>query len=711
MINSHIPILKSFDELKFNLGKKTLIDFLKGNPNATIDRNNLEDLNSYGCMFKLDEEEIEFILDQLIKKVFIQIQEIRGGYKVLVRTLLGAKEIYQKKFTPKEFSSKNQIKTKFQENTKISETDKKIFQAFNFYLNTYNDEQKKAIISKSNSILCIAGAGSGKTTVLTKRIEFLIKFQSQNPKKILAITFTKKAKQEMQKRLNELGITQVLVETFNSFSERVLRKRGELLYGNNKVRVANYKDKIQLVNQTLNNLGIKFEMFYDDYFNKRQLKEKTKDELFFVFVNDIFSIIDFYKNLETDIKPFYELEAKSTQKRVAKIMHDVAKFVRQNIKTNNLRDFTDQILDTLNLYRKHSDVIPEFEHILIDEYQDLNQIQYELIKILKPKNIFAVGDPRQAIYGWRGSDIKFILDFPEHFKETEIISLKTNYRSKKNIISLFNNTINSMGLIDLKSAKTEDGEIHLIEQTSEMIERIFITEAIKNSTNKRNEIFILARTNRILNNYADHFNQQGIKFLIKSEEEYNNKREPSEDEVVLSTVHSIKGMEANEVYLVSANNLSFPNKVTDNFVISLVKEDNDYNKEAEELRLFYVALSRAKEKLVITYTGNYSKFITKEMLNLLQFKSKNKSLFDYAKIKENLDTSNPSVIKSMLKDWRVQKSNDFGGLPAYMIISNKSIDELAQHMPTSKISLQQINGLGDIKIAKYGDEILKIING
>jgi len=190
-----------------------------------------------------------------------------------------------------------------------------------------------------------------------------------------------------------------------------------------------------------------------------------------------------------------------------------------------------------------------------------------LLKCFKYENIFAVGDPRQAIYGWRGSEISYILDFPKIFtpedtSKTQVIGLEMNYRSNSAIVDFFNSSIKSLGLADLKSGMIEENselgletgekvkvvpKVFLIEQDSELLERRFVLEAIKNSKNPRNEIFVLARTNRVLSEFAKFFKQNGVFFTIKSEEEYKT-GEPQTGEVVLATVHSIKGMEAKEVF-------------------------------------------------------------------------------------------------------------------------------------------------------------------
>jgi superfamily I DNA/RNA helicase len=662
----------------------------------------------------IDRQTIFALIEDLIKHKFLEINTVGTGFQVVKRTSLGVKEVFAKHHIPKlEESNTGKIsKFKFEfPESKISETDKKLFSAFGFFLDKFNPKQKKTIITQAKNVLCIAGAGSGKTTVLTKRIEFLTKFKGVSADKVLAITFTRKAKQEMESRLYELGIDNICVETFNSYCEKKLKQYGDRIYDKH-VKVIEYKNKISLVSAALKKLGKSFDTFYDDYFNKRQLREKSRDELFFIFVNDVFSVIDYYKNIEQKIIPFYENTSKPIEKRVAQIIHDVACDVEKNLKLNGVRDFSDQVIDCLRLFRQFPDLIPEYEHVLVDEFQDVNLIQNEFIKLLNSKNLFVVGDPRQAIYGWRGSEIKFILDFPKTFKETEVIFLETNYRSEKNIVSIANQSIKEFGLPDMKAHNDTDKQnIYLIEQDNERLEKTFVIGAIKSSKNPRNEIFVLARTNRVLENYAQDFKKAGVPYTIKSEEEYKS-GEPKENEIVLATIHSIKGMEAKEVYIVSCNSLSFPNKVVDNFVFSMVKQGDDYDKLSEELRLFYVAITRAKEKLVISYTGHPSKFITDEMKTNIIIKQKNKNLFDFGSkyTPKNLDTGNNAVLLNMLKDFRADKARE-SGLPAYMIISNQALEDLAKIKPSNKAEMMSARGMGSMKVAKYGDAILKVING
>lgn len=704
----HIPLLRAFDELPFLIGKKTFVDLIKGNPNPTIERNSLDELNCYGCLFKYDVSMIFSLLRQLISQNYIE-EIITSGFPVIRRTSKGVEELKNPSFKFQKNNENLKDYTLYHSLSPepITQEDKEVFAQLDFFLHSYNDEQKKAIVSSKKNILCIAGAGTGKTTVLVKRIDFLKKLQSVQEKSILAITFTRKAKEEMKSRLQSLGIYSVEVETFNSFSEKLLKRYEHLVYSQ-ETKVMTFKDKISVVRYAMEQLSVSFESIIEEYFSKKQLREKSKEELFLTFVHDIFSMLDHYKNSQKSITQFYEKETNPKKKRIAKLIYHIIIFSKQELENRGLRDFTDQINHLLEFFKKNINTIPFYNHILVDEFQDLNSMQLELLQILKPSNIFCVGDPRQAIYGWRGSQIQYILDFPKLFSNTQVLSLTKNYRSSSQLISFFNQTITSLNLPNLEvgeNAFIDSKELFVVEQDSEMLERIFVVEAIKNSQTPYSEIFVLARTNKLIEQFSDEFSKQKIPFAIKSEEEY--KQTPVENAITLATIHSIKGMEATEVYMVGATTNYFPNKVQDNFVVSLIKQDDTYDKEAEELRLFYVGITRAKQKLVITYSGTHTKFLTEEMLQIAEFKPKQKTLFSS---KTSLDTEKKDTLTHLLKSWRMEKAKEVD-LPAYMIVSNKTLDELVSKIPNSKDELEHISGLGPAKIAKFGDEILSIIHG
>ncbi|MCK5476583.1 MAG: UvrD-helicase domain-containing protein, partial [Candidatus Aenigmarchaeota archaeon] len=584
----------------------------------------------------------------------------------------------------------------------------------------FNDEQKKAIISDNPHILCLAGAGSGKTTVLTKRIEFLVKYCSVEQKKILAITFTRKARSEMMRRLEHL--TEVNIETFNSFCEKILRQYNNLIY-NKPVRVINYRDKIMIVNKALLNLNISHEQVINTYFTQAQKGGKTTEQLSNIFMNECFFIRDYYKfknkslrklsfeQEDDDAKPdINELIYKTTtntprHKKSTEIVFGVCNYIEAYMKKEGLRDFADQLVDAIKLFETHKELIPQFDYILIDEYQDVNSTQIKLIDIFNPKNLFCVGDPRQSIYGWRGSDIRYILNFEDKYPDCDIITLTKNYRSTKHLVDLINKSIKNMGLANLQSTIDGEKDINLLKFDSEDEEHEFVLKKIIASDLPRKEIFVLARVNRQLHEMSQKMKLVGIKHVVRSDEVKRSAKAKIED-ITLATIHAIKGMEADMVFVVGCNALNFPCKGSEHPIIDMVKVE-EYDKEEEERRLFYVAMSRAKKTLYLTYPSKkHTYFITNSMLEIIG------GTKAQPKLKEKINFNMPELsgdLITRLKKWRGALAGKME-LPAYCILHDRTLLEIAQKMPKTSAQLQEIYGFGPGKIEKYGDDILQIIN-
>ena len=603
----YLKILKSLLEIPFPIGKNLLSDFVRGNyNNKSIIKNNLDQYPHFDTLSWSKDKTIGEI-NKLIHQGLIEETnaEYNNFVKILKITLKGMNEITNPKLNKK-------VDLLNYENQEINENDKISFEKYFDFLENYNENQKKAIISNEKSILTIAGAGSGKTTVLIKRIEFLIKHKGINPKEILAITFTRKARQEMQKRLEKLEINDVNVHTFNSFSEDILKKNEFKIYGT-KTRVLSYADKIMAFNYALSFLGLELKDVIEIYFSESQKRNKSINELSFIFLNDCFSIIDYLKLTR---KGLNDLSKEIKEDEKLKLIINCIEKIKQFMDINSFRDYTDQIIDTVNFFNKTKENIPFFEHILVDEYQDVNAKQVELLKLLNPKNIFVVGDPRQSIFGWRGGDINFILNFQEDFTQPCVIYLNENYRSKNKIIQFMNQSIKEMNLPDLKSKKKDSGEIRLYGFNNEEEERIFTLEYLKQTKEKLHQIFILSRTNRQINELSLLLKRNNILHVLKTDENLKPTN-IKENHVTLATVHSIKGLEAKTVFVIGCNSINFPCKNSDHPIIDSLKKEK-YNKELEELRLFYVAISRAKEKLFLTYSGNnHTYFITEEMKKLI----------------------------------------------------------------------------------------------
>ncbi len=598
----YIQVLRAINEIPFGVGRKLLTAVLQGDDsNASIRRNKLQNLIVFGSL-AYDDQEISEVIQILECDGFIAYKSYANKpWKVLSLTNKGSKELdnpsfYRKKEAKQTFSL-----------AEISESDMELFKQFDFYLNRFNLEQKKAITSTKDKILCVAGAGSGKTTVLTTRIDFLLKFRSVSPNKILAITFTRKARVEMMERLAELGHKDVKVETFNSFSEKILKKYNDIIYGK-RVRMMSYGDKIRFFREALASLSISPKGAVENYFKKQQLKTKTPDQLFNIFMNDCFFIVDYYKSKGKEVEDFSK-EADNVLN--AKMVYTLCKYIEARMRNEGLRTHMDQIVDTINFFKTYKSYIPQFEHILVDEYQDVNDLQIELIALLKAPNLFCVGDPRQSIFGWRGSNIKYILDFQKQYEDSEVVSLRKNYRSSKVIVNFMNEAIRPMALPKLDSDKNGGKKVKLINFKNEDVEFEFVLQSILASSVARKDIFVLARTNRQLTNLSRLFNERGISHITKGDD--TKMVEASEGQVTLATVHAIKGLEAEMVFVIGCTMNNFPCKGSEHPVVDLIKID-EYDKEEEERRLFYVALSRAREQLYLTYSGRrHSYYITEAM--------------------------------------------------------------------------------------------------
>jgi superfamily I DNA/RNA helicase len=617
----YLHVLKALREIPFPVGKNLLIDFLIGKKNnKSILKNDLDTLHNFNSLYNKKRYEIEEMIENLITNSLVNISGTMFNkfVKVLGITPKGSQELLIPTLNKKKL--KNNFSYK---NTKITDDEMKHFAELDFFLKKFNDEQKKAIISEKKNILCLAGAGTGKTTVLAKRIEFLVKYHEVNPNDVLAITFTKKARDEMKLRVQKLGV-RIKVETFNSFCEKILQKYENKIY-KRQVRVWTYQDKLIAMIAALENIGLDIPSAINKYFTEVQRRNKTQIHLQNVFMNDCFSVLDNFKSRNKSIENFTENLKKDP---IVEMIYKICKFLKEYIEIQGLRGYTDQIIDTIKFFKENRDLIQEYKHILIDEYQDVNAMQIELIDLLNPLNLFCVGDPRQAIFGWRGSDINYILKFEEKYPNCEIIHLKKNYRSNNHVVEFMNASIRKMGLPDLDTSfNSHEKEMKLIGFESEEMEMNFIINKINSLEIPREEIFVLARTNNQLTDLSKKMNEKKIPHILKTGEGKDHVS-ARKGEVTLATIHSIKGLEADFVFVMGCTASNFPCKASDHPVIEMIKI-NEYDKEEEEKRLFYVAISRTKEKLYLTYTGKkHTYFINDEMLKMIDLKFFNYMLKD-----------------------------------------------------------------------------------
>ncbi|MBI2139708.1 UvrD-helicase domain-containing protein [Candidatus Woesearchaeota archaeon] len=763
----YLLVLKALRDIPFGVGKKLLIDFLQGNnSHESIERNNLSALESFGSA-AYKKEEIAAMIDRLLLNGMIGLDSVNGNkfWKVMELTAKGKAEIdHPTLYKKKAQLELNEIKTV------VTEQERKLFDACRDFLAGFNDEQKKAIINNNPHILCIAGAGSGKTTVLAKRIEFLIRYRSIDPRRILAITFTRKARQDMMKKLAHAD---VMVETFNSFCEKILKQHNDAAYGR-PVRVMSYRDKLLMFNRALSSLDISIGQAIELYFSAAQKRSKTDEQLASIFMNDCFFIRDYFKAKGKKIEESSFEAFDAAQEKSAEMLCSVCSFLESAMLASGLRDFADQLVDTLSLFEKHKEMIPHFDYVLIDEYQDVNASQVRLIDYLGPQNIFAVGDPRQSIYGWRGSDIRHILNFKDKYPGTELIVLTKNYRSTKHIVELINKSIKPMGLADLESCTEGEKNIRLEKFDAEQDEFEFIIGKIQESSLPRNELFVLARTNRQLNELSALMKSRGIKHIVRSDELKGTVMLQGDD-VTLATIHAIKGLEAHTVFVMGCTPYNFPCRGSEHPGIEMINVE-EYDQEEEERRLLYVAMSRAKNEMYLTYSSKTpTSFITDSMMELLGDEADRMSRMWKVKTKynlssqkenginsnlnhsfskdngagqeENLSFSKENGVKtkvnplslgetglgknglgengvktkvnasfskdngviSRLKEWRSSLSRE-QGVPAYVIMHDRTIIDLAMKMPLTLGELDGVVGIGPAKIAKFGEELLDVIH-
>jgi DNA helicase-2/ATP-dependent DNA helicase PcrA len=268
-----------------------------------------------------------------------------------------------------------------------------------------------------------------------------------------------------------------------------------------------------------------------------------------------------------------------------------------------------------------------------------------------------------------------------------------------------------MKLVDLDSEVSGEKDMELKNFVSEEMEFAYIVEKILSSSIPRKEIFVLARTNNKLNELSDKFNSLGISHVVKKEDSIYE--DSWEDKITLATVHSIKGLEAEMVFVVGCTSNNFPCKGSEHPVIEIVKVE-EYDKEEEEQRLFYVAMSRAKKSLYLTYTGKKpTYFITDEMFKLLGSENINLRIEEAQK---ELETQDSSPLKGdmngdvfdMLKGWR-RVNSEKESVPAYCVLNDRTLKELAIKMPENLSEVESVNGIGPSKIEKYGEDILKIV--
>lgn len=352
---------------------------------------------------------------------------------------------------------------------------------------TLNDMQQLAVYHTEGPLLILAGAGSGKTRVLTHRIAYLIEEKNVQPYNIMAITFTNKAAGEMRERVNKIvgfGAEQVWVSTFHSACVRILRRYIDRIGYSNDFTIYDTDDQKRLLKDVIKNLNLDPKMYKES-----AVLNKISD-----FKNRLITTSDVAAMAQSDFK----------QLNISKIYNNY----QEALKKNNALDFDDLIMKTVELFKQCPEVLESYQerlkYIMVDEYQDTNAAQFAFIRLLasKYRNLCVVGDDDQSIYKFRGADISNILQFEKYFENSRVVKLEQNYRSTKNILYAANAVIhNNHGRKDktLWSDNEEGDKIDIYQAEDGYAEADMVAGAIKEKVDSGNadynDFAILYRTN------------------------------------------------------------------------------------------------------------------------------------------------------------------------------------------------------------------------
>ena len=398
------------------------------------------------------------------------------------------------------------------------------------YLKNLNEAQTEAVMYLNGPLLIVAGAGSGKTKVLTSRIAHIINEKKAYPNEILAVTFTNKAAKEMQSRVSSMlsaGATGLSwLGTFHSICAKLLRKHASAVNLNSNFTIVDADDQIRLIKNICKAENIDIKQLAPRY---------------------ILAIIDKWKN-----KGLYPNEVIINNKDIyEKTVLPVYKIYQQKLTDLNACDFGDLILHVVKILEKNSDIREiysrNFKYILVDEYQDTNYIQSRWLSLLaeKNKNLCCVGDDDQSIYSWRGAEIKNFLEFDQIYKNTKVIRLEQNYRSTQNILSVASELIsknqNRVGKT-LKSNMEEGELINLNCYKNGKDEAIGISDEVEKIKKKYslNNIAILVRAIFQTREFEERFLKIGLPYRILGGTKFYERAEIKDCVAYLRIIHQHK---------------------------------------------------------------------------------------------------------------------------------------------------------------------------
>ena len=461
-------------------------------------------------------------------------------------------------------------------------------------LNGLNRQQREAVCRIEGPSLIIAGAGTGKTKVITHRVAYLIK-NGVDPRRILAVTFTNKAAQEMKERIAGLNLlsdfnkTKYLmptIGTFHSIAAEILRNYGKQIGIPSSFSILDEHQSLEIIKSSVEKLGLDTRQFQPPMIQSFISRKKSRINQ---NSNENFSPNTFPDTLNT-IQEKYD----------------------KYLKKQNALDFDDLIQKTVFLFEQKPEILKIYQgkwpYIHIDEYQDTNNAQYHLIFLLAQaqNNICAVGDDDQSIYGFRGADFRNILNFEKTWPDAKIITLERNYRSSQKILDAANAVIEKNAMRRKKNLFTKENvgrKLMVFEARNEKEEANFVAQKIKQLFQKKlSSVAILCRTNSQFQSFEEALANHSIPYQAATSQD--SLAITDFRPVRLMTVHAAKGLEFENVFIPGLEKGLFP---------------HFGGEKEEERRLFYVALTRAQKGVFLSFCRFRTAFGAKQINQPSQF--------------------------------------------------------------------------------------------
>ena len=506
-------------------------------------------------------------------------------------------------------------------------------------VDSLNDRQKEAVVNTDGPMLILAGAGSGKTKVLTTKVSYLIEEKNIDPNNILAITFTNKAAKEMKERIFKLegnSAFYIQISTFHSFGLKILKENCELLGYEKNFTILDSDDSLSIIKKIMKELNIDANKY-----NPKAIKN--------VISNNKNEIIDPEK---------YSLYVNTDFDEIAL---EVYRKYEKSLKINNAVDFDDLLILPLKLFNNNPGVLQKYQekykYVFIDEYQDTNEPQYILSKMIsaKYKNITVVGDADQAIFTWRGANYKNILNFEKDYKDAKVVLLEENYRSTKTILNAANNVIKNNKVRKEKNLWTQNEEgskITYYKAFDEKDESNYVVNEIKKLIEKGvnpKDICVLYRANAQSRTVEEAFLTSNISYNIVGSYAFYNRKEIKDLIAYLKLIYNNKD-DVSLLRVINYPKRGIGNKAIENLAIKsnvLDKSLYEVIDSGKELDFKNMIEEIKKEESHLTLT---------ELIDMVLDKSgMKKSLEDEKSIEADIRLENLEEFKSIAKAMEINE--------------------------------------------------------